>query len=295
MVTATLTDESGARTPVEPRLAGYTGHLVRLAFPRAESCGQAALPDGRSPRDLAVLTVLAEQPLSQARLGTLLGVNRTVMVSVIDGLEGAGLVRRDRDPADRRRYALCLTDAGRTALDQMNASLRGAEATLTAPLSREGHRRLNQLLRPIIPELVEALPAAVTDRVGFLLDHVSRRLRALREEALRAQGIEPWCVGMLVALDSVQPCTQERLAGCMGVSSPTIVQSIDDLHTAGLISRDRNPADRREHVLRLTAKGQEYLAEALKAEDNAQRALAERLGQAETAELNELLTTLVGA
>jgi DNA-binding MarR family transcriptional regulator len=55
----------------------------------------------------------------------------------------------------------------------------------------------------------------------------------------------------------------------------------------------RNPADRREHVLRLSEKGQDYLAEALKAEDAAQRNLSRQLGEDETGELNTLLTALL--
>ncbi|MEV4188973.1 MarR family transcriptional regulator [Streptosporangium canum] len=289
----TVTDDAGVGTLIEPRLAGHTGYLVRLASQRAERCDLAALPSGRSPRDLAVLCVLAERPLSQARLGSLLEVNRTVMIAVIDGLEAAGLVRRERDPADRRRYALRVTGEGAAALEEMRGSVRSAGETLAAPLGPAGHRRLHELLRQIIPDLIDALPRSVTGQTGFLLDRVSRRLRGQREQALRGLGIEPWCVRMLVALDSAQPCTQERLAGCMGVTGPTIVQAIDDLHSAGLILRDRNPADRREHVLRLTPEGERYLAEALKAEDGAQRDLADLLGEAEATELNALLTALV--
>jgi DNA-binding MarR family transcriptional regulator len=289
----TVTDDAGTGTLIEPRLASYTGYLVRLVALRTERCARAALPPGRDLRDLAVLCVLADRPLSQARLGNLLEVNRTVMITVIDELEAAGLVRRDRDPADRRRYALRVTGEGRAALRQMNESAGSAENTLAAPLGRPGWRRLNELLRPIIADLASALPDSVTGRTGFLLDYASRRLRAQRVQAMREHGIEPRCAGMLVTLESAQPCTQERLAGRMGVTSPTIVQAIDDFYAAGLILRDRNPADRREHVLRLTPDGEKYLAGALKAEDSAQRDLARLLGGPETAELNALLTALI--
>jgi DNA-binding MarR family transcriptional regulator len=284
---------SGAGTRIEVRLAGHTGYLAHLASLRAGQCDRAALPPGRGTRDLAMLSVLAEESASQAQLGILLDVNRTVMISVIDGLEAAGLVRRERDPADRRRYALRLTPDGRTALTQMQDAVRRAEQALTARLTPAGHRRLNELLRLVIADLPAVLPESLTSRTGFLLDRASRRLRAQRENAMRGLGLEPRCVRMLLPLDSAQPCTQERLASRLGVTSPTIMQAIDDLHSAGLISRDRNPADRREHQLRLTRGGQAYLAEALKAEDSAQLQLAGVLGGAETAELNELLTLIV--
>jgi DNA-binding MarR family transcriptional regulator len=284
---------AGAGTGIEPRLAGYTGYLAHLASLRAERCVRAVLPPGRDTRDLAILSVLADGPVSQAQLGTLLDVNRTVMISVIDGLEAAGFVHRERDPADRRRYALRITPDGRTALEQMRESAWQAELALTASLSLADRQRLNELLRLIIPGPAAALPESLTSRTGFLLDHASRRLRGQREKAMRGLSLEPRCVRMLVPLGSAQPCTQERLASRLGVTSPTIMQPIDELHAADLILRDRNPADRREHVLRLTRDGEAYLAEALNAEDEAQHDLTALLGATETAELNELLAAFI--
>ncbi|WP_329522071.1 MarR family winged helix-turn-helix transcriptional regulator [Spirillospora sp. NBC_01491] len=288
----TVTDGAGAL--IEPRLAGHTGYLVRLAFLRLNEADLAALPAGRSPRDLAILGVLADRPLSQAALGQLLEVNRTVMISVIDGLEGAELVRRERDAADRRRYALAVTAGGRAALSSMRASVEAAETALAAPLGAGGRDRLNALLGRIVPDVTAELPEAFAGWTGHLADRAAQRLRARREESLRGLGLEPRCVRMLMTLESAQPCTQERLAAGMGVTAPTIVQAIDDYHSAGLILRDRNPADRREHVLRLSPRGDDYLAQALAAEDGAQRDLAGGLGRAGTAELNALLTALIG-
>lgn len=283
----------GLRVP-EPRLGGYTGYLLRLAWQQAEDRLQAVLPAGRSPRDLDVLGVLAQGPVSQTRLGDLLEINRTVMISVIDALEDAGLVRRDRDPADRRRYALRITEAGRTALAQLREAAAWTDESGVLPLTAPQRQRLRELLTAIIPDLVQALPASVTERTGFLLAHAFRRLRGRREEALVEAGLKPRCVAMLVTLDSAQPCTQEQLAGVMGVTSPTIVASVDELHASGLILRDRNPADRREHVLRLTRDGEVYLASAMTAEDGAQQGLADQVGAAWIAELNLLLSTMLG-
>lgn len=288
-----LIDHPPGRPAAEARLAGYTGYLARLAAQRAAAHVQSALPPGRTARDLAILCVLAEGPVSQSRLGAVLEVNRTVMIAVIDGLESARLVRRERDPADRRRYALRLTPGGGVALRQMLQSADEAEQAVTAGLGRTGTRRLAELLTLIVPDLTRALPETVTGRGFFLLDYAAARLRRLREQAMRRIGLEPRCVGMLVALDSAQPCTQERLAGCIGVTGPTIVTAIDEMHSAGLIHRDRNPADRRAHVLRLTPDGEEYLMTALRAEDSTQAELAAALGAAEVTQLNALLSAIL--
>jgi DNA-binding MarR family transcriptional regulator len=291
----TVTDQAPGRPRDEPaeRMAGYTGYLARLAAQRAAGVVQAVLPSGRTPRDLAILCVLAEGPVSQASLGNLLEVNRTVMISVIDELEAAGLVRRQRDPEDRRRYALLITEAGVAALERMREAVGGADRAFTAAVGEAGARRLMRLLALIVSELSGAVPESLAGASWFLLDHATGRLRRHRELAMRAMDLEPRCVGMLVALDSAQPCTQERLAERMGVTGPTIVPAVDELYSAGLIHRDRNPADRRAHVLRLTPGGEEYLGAALTAEDGAQRDLAASLGPAETAELNALLMTVL--
>jgi DNA-binding MarR family transcriptional regulator len=286
--------DTTALPALDPRLAGYTGRLARQASLRAERLALAALPPGTKPREFAVLRVLAaEGPLSQARLGALLEVNRTVMISLIDGLESARLVRRERDPADRRRYALRLTDEGAAQLTGLTAVMAGVDRAIVAPLGPAGPHRLRALLAAAVPDLAATLPAVLADETGFLLARVAWRLRGLRERALRAWHIEPRCVGVLVGLDGVQPCTQERLAARLGVAGPTIVQVVDDLDRHGLITRERDPGDRRAHVLRLTPAGRDYLDASLRAEDVAQRELAAELGEAATAELNGLLTAML--
>jgi DNA-binding MarR family transcriptional regulator len=277
------------RAPVEERLAGNTGYLTHLTARRAEQLAQPLLPPGRDTRDVAVLSVLAEGPVSQARLGDLLDVNRTVMITVIDRLEQAGLVLRERDPADRRRYALRITAAGTAALDRMITALREADDRLLAGLASTERGQVRAALERIDASRSVQLPAVLAGLAGFLAGRVARRLRAENEAEMRSRGLEFRCVKMLVPLDSAQPCTQEQLAARMGLASPTIVAPVDELHDSGLISRERNPGDRREHVLRLTADGLDYLERALEAQNLAQERLAESAGPTAAEELNSLL------
>lgn len=280
-------------TRIEPRLAGNSGYLVQLAAVRSGGCAEAVLPDGRDLRDLAVLTVLTGNAISQARLGEMLDINRTSMIWVIDRLETARLVRRERDPADRRRYALQLTDEGVSAVAEMTEAIRDVERTLTDPLGPNRPARLRDLLRRIVGEFLDPLPESLTGRMPYLLNRAGLNLRADTEIALRDAGLEQRCVRILLAFDNEQPCTQEQLAARMNITSSTLLPALDDYQAGGLLSRDRNPRDRREHVLRLTPAGDDYLARALTAHDRVQHDLAERLGHAETTELNRLLTALL--
>jgi len=286
--------DTHTRGLIDRRLANHTGHLVRAAAAEADIAMRAALPSDRSPREVASLSVLADrQPMSQAELGGVLHVNRTAMIALVDGLEIAGLVRRDRDPSDRRRYALHLSESATGTLEHLYESVLTAESNLTRSLTAADHKRLNWLLQRVVPDFAEGLPASLTSLSVFLLDPVSVHLRARSSQVLRDGGMEPRCVRMLVALDVSQPCTQERLAKSMSLAAPSIVTALDELDANGLMTRTRNRDDRREQVLRLSAGGERYLADALQAESIAQSLLADELGVGDTARLNELLRAVI--
>jgi hypothetical protein len=61
-------------------------------------------------------------------------------------LEAAGLVARDRDPQDRRRYALRTTPAGRQALGAGRRMVEAAEGELGAALGADARAELKALL-----------------------------------------------------------------------------------------------------------------------------------------------------
>src|SRR3954470_7467862 len=89
--------------PVSAALGGYVGYLLRRAAVRATDCAASGIPPPHQARDAALLAMLRERgPLSQRELGLLSHVNRTIMVGLVDELEGRGLVVRERNPSDRR-------------------------------------------------------------------------------------------------------------------------------------------------------------------------------------------------
>src|SRR6266508_3681203 len=140
-----------------PPLAGYTGYLLRRAFARARDCAQQVLPPGTHPGEGAILTRLAEGgPASQQELSGRLHVNRTIMVKLVDRLEAAGLVRRERNTADRRCYALVVTPRGFEAIDAWGQAADKGE--LAAPLGEAGDRELRTLLGKLLT--ARPVPAA---------------------------------------------------------------------------------------------------------------------------------------
>jgi DNA-binding MarR family transcriptional regulator len=111
---------------------------------------------GISGREFGVLTLVeAEGPASQQRLAGRIGVDRTTMVALIDALEEKRLVKRHRDPTNRRAYVLEVTSAGRKKLRDALKAVERAEQQALAPLSCGESASLTRALQ----RLVQAQPA----------------------------------------------------------------------------------------------------------------------------------------
>lgn len=86
---------------------------------------------------------------NQAELAKQLGLDRTVMVYLVDDLERAGLAERLPDPNDRRSRLIRATEAGRTRLADAQSAISAAEAELLAALSPQEQQALRGMLRSI--------------------------------------------------------------------------------------------------------------------------------------------------
>jgi DNA-binding MarR family transcriptional regulator len=110
--------------------------LSQLGARVAEDFHARLAPLGVDPRTYAVLMALAAHDgRSQRELSAQLGIHRNAMVSVVDSLEAQGLVQRLPHPADRRAFAVTLTDRARKLLPALDEQSRALEAEITAPLS----------------------------------------------------------------------------------------------------------------------------------------------------------------
>ena len=130
---------------VEADLGWALGRVTRAHLRTAQDV-VSGLPGG--PRGYQVLAGLGEgPPRSQLALARTLGVDRTVMTYLLDELEGARLVERRPDPADRRARHVLLTETGRARLCELERRLRDAEDQLLAPLEPAERDALRALLQ----------------------------------------------------------------------------------------------------------------------------------------------------
>ena len=153
-------EESPARPPAgdeeEPPAADeedFAYLLVQLGFHVARQFSERLAPLGLEPRHVGVLSRLsAHEGLSQQALGERIGLNPTRMVFLVDELEERGLIERRRNAADRRSYALYLTEQGRDTLRQVQAAGNSHQEELGASLTHAERVQLASLLRRLATE-----------------------------------------------------------------------------------------------------------------------------------------------
>jgi DNA-binding MarR family transcriptional regulator len=263
------------------------GHLLRRVFTGVTA---EAMREGPQSRDFVVLDVLADEDASsQQELAHRLGINRTIMVKLLDRLQAAGYVTRTRNPDDRRTYLLSLTDEGRAALEDMRRAVAERDARLTAPLTPAGRRRLAELLsRLIVEEEGAAIPST-----EHLIAQAHYRLRRLGDHRLERFGLRTRHFGLLPALDRLGPCPQQELARCLHLTEPATASLVEELVRAGIVTRGQDPHDRRRYALELTDLGRARVPEVREAMLAVERDVEEILGADGALELRALLDELL--
>lgn len=88
--------------------------------------------------------------LSPGQLSSQTLVTSGTITNRVDRLERRALVRRERDPDDRRGISVVLTDEGRQLVDRALASWLERERTLLAGLPAQDQAALADMLRVIL-------------------------------------------------------------------------------------------------------------------------------------------------
>ncbi|WFB09900.1 MarR family winged helix-turn-helix transcriptional regulator [Streptomyces sp. LX-29] len=135
-------------------LVNRTGYLLNKAGALLmQEAEQVLEGQGMRMRYFYVLAALeGRHPLSQQDLSRLLNLDPTTMVAIIDEMESAGHVERRRNPADRRRYILHLTDDGRRALGRASLAVGEVEERFLATVVDRDRERLRQILRRLLAD-----------------------------------------------------------------------------------------------------------------------------------------------
>jgi MarR family transcriptional regulator for hemolysin len=92
--------------------------------------------------------------------------------------------------------------------------------------------------------------------IGLHLTRISRLVSRAFDDALAEAGgsLPVWLV--LLHLKINRGANQRQLAQAVGVTEATLTHHLGAMERDSLITRDRNPANRRNHVIELTPRGE---------------------------------------
>jgi DNA-binding MarR family transcriptional regulator len=108
---------------------------------------------GMPMRQYVALSYIGEPGgVSQQQLTEILMMDANNVVLLLNELEGDGLIRRERDPADRRRHLVQITGAGNAGLDRAQAARGTVEEDVLGALTPVERDELHRLLGKALGE-----------------------------------------------------------------------------------------------------------------------------------------------
>lgn len=116
---------------------------------------------GLNVTDHKCLGLLANTgPITAGRLSELTGLSTGAVTTVIDRLEKAGFVRRERDPKDRRRV-------------------------IVRPLVEKGKREIGPIFESLQQSMNELCSRYQDKELELLIDFLQQSMRIMEEESIR--------------------------------------------------------------------------------------------------------------
>lgn len=128
--------------------------------------------------------------------------------------------------------------------------------------------------------------------IGLQLTQAARGISRAFDDALAEAGgsLPVWLV--LLSLKTRTVTSQRELAEAVGIREATLTHHLNAMEAAGLITRRRDPANRRVHIVELTQAGDETFMRLRATAMHFDRQLRKGIAEAEIAGLRDLLARL---
>lgn len=139
------------------------------------------------------------------------------------------------------------------------------------------------------------LPGPLRERPSFVLIRLANLLRQECADKLAPLGLSQHQHAILLVLAEFGPAVQKDVAARLGLDGGDLVAFLDGLQAEGLITRDRDPSDRRRQILTLTPPGRDVLREAEELLDDVSGSVLAHLSPAGRAELTRLAREVLSA
>ena len=146
-----------SRPRAEPigRQLARTAKLVTRAFEQ-----ELALAGGSLPTWLILLSLKGRSWRTQRELAEALGIEGPTLTHHLAGLERAELVRRTRDPDNRRVQRVELTEAGDAAFQRLRRAASSFDQRLRSGLDDGDIQQLRELLAQLVCNVTGDQPSA---------------------------------------------------------------------------------------------------------------------------------------
>lgn len=109
---------------------------------------------------------------------------------------------------------------------------------------------------------VPLVPVSSHEHTVCLLARIGQVAHRVAEDEFGSTGLRVRHYNVLQALADRGPQAQLAIGTSLRIDPATMVSTLDDLETAGLAERTRDPVDRRRYVVALTSTGRTLLATA---------------------------------
>jgi DNA-binding MarR family transcriptional regulator len=137
--------------------------------------------------------------------------------------------------------------------------------------------------------------AIAEQRLLPLLEHLARVGRRAFETTLEPGGLRPRHLIALNLLSERGPASQQALADSLSLDPSNVVGLLNELEARALITRRRDSADRRRHIVELSARGEAELGDAYDRMRRVDDELLSALNARERATFYDLLVRAVGS
>jgi DNA-binding MarR family transcriptional regulator len=126
-------------------------------------------------------------------------------------------------------------------------------------------------------------------RPGLALAVAGQSASQRVQEALRAHGLKSNQAHLLMVLADEGATSQQTLVQTLRVDPSVLVAILNDLESAGLAQRRRDPADRRRHIVEISPRGTQLVADVYASVESVEAELFATLDAQEIDVLHQIL------
>lgn len=136
------------------------------------------------------------------------------------------------------------------------------------------------------------MPAPATEPIGLQLTRTAKSVSRSFDAALASRGgsLATWLV--LMSLAGEPHVSQRSIAEAVGIEGPTLTHHLHRMEDDGLVTRQRDPQDRRNHQVALSEDGRARFGSLLEAVTGFDEQLRAGFSEAELTTLRTLLQRL---